>query len=78
MNWFIYVLTKKYISFDGRASRSEYWFFTLFTVIIYIFFLFTQDIDIPQMQNKGMMLLLNRQLRFDFSRHAPYGPKWQI
>ncbi|MCL2021851.1 MAG: hypothetical protein FWG81_07110 [Betaproteobacteria bacterium] len=22
--------------------------------------------------------LLNRQLRFDFSRHAPYGPKWQI
>ncbi|MCL2021530.1 MAG: M48 family metalloprotease [Betaproteobacteria bacterium] len=24
------------------------------------------------------LFLLNRQLRFDFSRHAPYGPKWQI
>ena len=23
-------------------------------------------------------ILLNWQLRFDFSRHAPYGPKWQI
>jgi len=27
---------------------------------------------------KSILYLLNRQLRFDFSRHAPYGPKWQI
>gem|GEM_PF-6988763 len=27
---------------------------------------------------KRIRKLLNRQLRFDFSRHAPYGPKWQI
>ncbi|MBC7906618.1 MAG: DUF805 domain-containing protein [Rhodospirillaceae bacterium] len=24
----------KYATFQGRASRSEYWFFTLFTVIV--------------------------------------------
>lgn len=25
-----------YINFEGRASRSEYWFFVLFFVIVYI------------------------------------------
>ncbi len=32
MQWYISVL-KKYALFTGRASRSEYWFFTLFTII---------------------------------------------
>lgn len=26
----------KYIVFSGRARRSEYWFFTLFLVVVYI------------------------------------------
>ena len=26
---------KKYATFSGRATRSEYWFFTLFTLIVY-------------------------------------------
>ena len=27
---------RKYVGFEGRASRSEYWWFVLFTVIAYI------------------------------------------
>lgn len=33
MNWYIEVL-KKYATFDGRASRSEYWYFFLFNALI--------------------------------------------
>ena len=29
-------LTKKYLSFSGRASRSEFWFFYLFVLIGYV------------------------------------------
>lgn len=33
MEWYLQVL-KKYAVFDGRASRSEYWYFFLFNIII--------------------------------------------
>ena len=33
MNWYFQVL-KKYAVFDGRAGRSEYWYFVLFNTII--------------------------------------------
>ena len=36
MNWYLEVL-KKYIDFDGRARRKEYWFFILFTIIVTVF-----------------------------------------
>jgi len=32
MNWYLEVL-KKYAVFTGRATRSEYWYFTLFNII---------------------------------------------
>jgi uncharacterized membrane protein YhaH (DUF805 family) len=35
MNWFIAAL-KNYAVFSGRSRRSEYWYFVLFYVIIYI------------------------------------------
>ncbi len=35
MNWYLEVL-KKYMVFTGRASRSEYWYFALFNLIIII------------------------------------------
>ena len=35
MNWYVDVL-KKYALFDGRASRQEYWMFTLFNVLALI------------------------------------------
>ena len=33
MNWYLAVL-KKYATFSGRATRSEYWYFALFSAII--------------------------------------------
>ena len=33
MNWYIDVL-KKYAVFDGRATRSEYWYFVLINTVI--------------------------------------------
>jgi uncharacterized membrane protein YhaH (DUF805 family) len=36
MNWYIEAL-KKYADFNGRASRAEYWMFTLISLIIYLF-----------------------------------------
>ena len=36
MNYFLDVITNKYAQFDGRATRSEYWYFTLFYIIAYI------------------------------------------
>ena len=35
MKWYLQVL-KKYAIFSGRAGRSEYWYFTLFTIIFSI------------------------------------------
>ncbi len=35
MNWYIGVL-QKYAVFNGRASRSEYWYFVLFNLLIAI------------------------------------------
>jgi len=35
MNWYIQVL-KKYADFNGRARRKEYWFFSLFNILISI------------------------------------------
>lgn len=32
----ISVCFKKYATFSGRASRSEYWFFYLFYIIVYV------------------------------------------
>ncbi len=32
MNWYLKVL-KDYAKFDGRARRSEYWYFVLFNII---------------------------------------------
>lgn len=35
MDWYVTVL-KKYAVFSGRARRSEFWYFTLFNVLITI------------------------------------------
>jgi uncharacterized membrane protein YhaH (DUF805 family) len=33
MNWYLIAL-KKYVEFDGRARRKEYWMFALFNLLI--------------------------------------------
>ena len=35
MNWYVQAL-KKYAVFSGRSRRKEYWYFTLFNVVIAI------------------------------------------
>jgi uncharacterized membrane protein YhaH (DUF805 family) len=39
MHWYLDVL-KKYAVFEGRARRSEYWFFVLFNLLITIALIF--------------------------------------
>jgi len=34
--YFIDVLKYKYADFDGRARRSEYWYFALFNILLYV------------------------------------------
>ena len=34
VNYYINGITKKYAKFEGRASRAEFWYFILFTLII--------------------------------------------
>ncbi len=36
MNWYIKVL-KKYADFNGRASRVEFWYFTLINLVVFAF-----------------------------------------
>lgn len=43
MNWYFHALNK-YAVFDGRASRSEFWYFTLFNYIILVALLLTAKI----------------------------------
>lgn len=38
-NWYVIVL-KKYAVFEGRARRSEYWYFTLVNILISIGLMF--------------------------------------
>ena len=37
-------ITKKYSTFEGRATRSEFWYYTLLSNIIYIALLFVSSI----------------------------------
>ncbi|HXZ54118.1 MAG TPA: DUF805 domain-containing protein [Burkholderiales bacterium] len=43
MNWFVVAL-KNYAVFSGRSRRSEYWYFVLFYLIIYVVLAFVDGI----------------------------------
>lgn len=43
MKWYLQCL-KKYATFNGRARRSEFWFFHLVQFCVYFFFLFSSII----------------------------------
>lgn len=36
INWYLKVVRDNYVNFNGRARRSEYWYFTLCNVLISI------------------------------------------
>ena len=40
MSWYLDVITKNYINFNGRARRTEFWMFTLVHIIIILLSLF--------------------------------------
>ena len=40
MSWYLDVITKNYINFNGRARRTEFWMFTLVHIIIIFLSLF--------------------------------------
>lgn len=49
MKWYIMVL-KKYADFNGRARRSEYWFFALFnTIFLYALVFIGIYVNMPSM-----------------------------
>ncbi len=43
MYWFIKAM-KQYADFKGRAQRAEYWYFSLFYILIYIAALFIDEL----------------------------------
>ena len=43
MQWFIYCF-KNYAKFDGRAGRPEYWFYALFSTLIFFILQFLSSI----------------------------------
>lgn len=52
MIWAIKACFKKYVTFEGRASRSEYWYFVLFNNLVFcsllsLAFAFNHDIVSP-------------------------------
>jgi uncharacterized membrane protein YhaH (DUF805 family) len=36
MEWYLKVIKENYANFNGRASRKEYWMFTLFQLIFFV------------------------------------------
>ncbi|EDU0501636.1 DUF805 domain-containing protein [Salmonella enterica subsp. salamae] len=54
--WYEKVIFEKYATFSGRASRREYWWFTLFNTIIYCITIFL-DIKIENSLDNYMFYL---------------------
>lgn len=62
MNMFAAVSTcmRKYADFEGRATRSEYWWFFLFTLLVHWGCLAViKLLDVPEMQVAGTNLLMH-------------------
>ncbi len=58
MNYFVSAL-QKYAEFNGRARRSEYWYFVLFSVIIgFVFGLVCGMIGMPMLSNLFSLAIL--------------------
>lgn len=57
MNWFLVAL-KKYAVFNGRSCRSEFWFFTLFQILIIVglMILFTVIGLAPEISGMAVMV----------------------
>jgi uncharacterized membrane protein YhaH (DUF805 family) len=56
MNWYLGVL-KQYAVFSGRARRSEYWFFVLFSALISIVLVIIDSVTGTRSLRAGLGLL---------------------
>lgn len=56
MNWYLAAL-KKYADFSGRATRSEYWYFVLFYLLIFIVLAIVDGITGTLSATSGLGLL---------------------
>ena len=57
MSWFLKVVRDNYANFSGRARRAEYWYYTLFYLLIYVG-LFILDIVLAANNIPGVLALL--------------------
>ncbi len=57
MKWFLDVLKNKYATFEGRARRSEYWYFVLFCVLAIVALAIIDEITGTFSEETGMGLL---------------------
>ncbi|GAA0585460.1 DUF805 domain-containing protein [Caenispirillum bisanense] len=56
MQWYVRVL-KNYAQFNGRALRSEYWFFVLFNIIVSIILAVVDSVTGTYSDGAGLGLL---------------------
>lgn len=57
MSWFLKCLTQKYATFSGRATRTEYWMFQLFSFICAFVLLFLMLIFSNGGQDTAMSMI---------------------
>ncbi len=57
MKWFLDVLKNKYATFEGRARRSEYWYFVLFCVLAIVALAIIDEVTGTFSEETGMGLL---------------------
>ncbi len=51
--YFVDTIKNRYADFSGRASRSEYWYFTLFSTLIYMVFYIPLMMSVTSSLNSG-------------------------
>jgi uncharacterized membrane protein YhaH (DUF805 family) len=57
MKWFLEALTKKYATFEGRARRSEYWYYMLFYFLAFVVFAIVDGLTGTLDEEAGIGLL---------------------
>jgi len=57
MKWFLEALTKKYATFEGRARRTEYWYFMLFYFLAFVAFAIVDGVTGTLDEEAGIGLL---------------------
>lgn len=60
--WYRYCFSK-YFTFQGRASRTEYWSFTIINLLIlWVFWFISKLVDIPEEQCPRVYLFFQKIL----------------